>query len=124
MRSAASIKRSNDKRRADRAANPALRKKQSDWQRDYMRRFRAEKPAEYIAKARRYSGKPEPTRVDPGHCECCGRLPRGRYGMCLDHDHDSGAFRGWLCHPCNRALGLLGDTLPDVLKLVGYLKRC
>ena len=37
-------------------------------------------------------------------CERCGRLPttlgtRGR-GLSLDHCHETGAFRGWVCTSC------------------------
>ncbi len=32
----------------------------------------------------------------------------------LDHDHVSKDFRGWLCHPCNKGLGLFKE---DTLKL-------
>ena len=36
-------------------------------------------------------------------CELCGRVATGR-GLSEDHDHATGAHRGWLCHRCNRAL--------------------
>lgn len=32
----------------------------------------------------------------------------------IDHNHDSGEFRGVLCKTCNRALGMFSDN-PDVL---------
>lgn len=38
----------------------------------------------------------------PG-CELCGMVPKTR-GLQWDHDHRTGAHRGWLCHRCNRAL--------------------
>lgn len=36
-------------------------------------------------------------------CELCGNEPKSR-GLSEDHDHKTGAHRGWLCHRCNRAL--------------------
>jgi hypothetical protein len=32
-------------------------------------------------------------------------------------------MRGWLCDPCNIAIGNLGDTLEGVLKAVEYLRK-
>jgi len=67
---------------------------------------------------RKYLYGPLP-RPEPKNCECCGRVPPK--GMQVDHDHVTGKFRGWLCGPCNRALGLLGDNIEGVLKLLSYL---
>ena len=44
-------------------------------------------------------------------------------GFHLDHDHVTGAFRGWLCARCNRVLGALGDTAEGVRKLLRYIER-
>lgn len=68
-------------------------------------------------------GCPEPTRPCPELCECCGRPPSPKRVLALEHCHETGKFRGWLCHRCNTALGLLGDTLADAKKLVAYLER-
>jgi Recombination endonuclease VII len=66
---------------------------------------------------------PVPTRVCPERCECCGGLPNGKKSLALDHCHFTGVFRGWLCIRCNRAIGMLGDTLESVRKAVAYLER-
>ncbi len=34
--------------------------------------------------------------------------------LCVDHCHETGKIRGFLCNCCNRAMGLLGDN-PEVL---------
>lgn len=44
-------------------------------------------------------------------CAIC----REKKKLCIDHDHDTGAFRGLLCHRCNSAIGLL-DESPKVIK--------
>lgn len=46
-----------------------------------------------------------------------------RTGWSLDHCHNTGKFRGWLCHACNRALGSFQDDLNIVKKAVEYLKN-
>lgn len=54
-------------------------------------------------------------------CECCGK-PVTRNWQ-LDHDHETGEFRGWLCKQCNTGLGNLGDTLESIEKAKAYLIR-
>lgn len=38
----------------------------------------------------------------------------------VDHDHKTGKIRGLLCTPCNRGIGLLGDS---VQRAVAYLEK-
>jgi len=54
-------------------------------------------------------------------CDCCGK-PVYRNWQ-LDHCHDTGEFRGWLCKQCNTGLGNLGDTLKSLKLAVEYLER-
>jgi hypothetical protein len=59
-------------------------------------------------------------RPCPDHCEICGGRPKE---ICFDHCHQTGKFRGWLCHQCNQILGLSGDS-PDLLRqLAHYLEK-
>lgn len=61
-----------------------------------------------------------------GCCACCGSTePRGKgeQTFAVDHDHETGQLRGILCHPCNRAIGLLGDTAEGVRKALLYLTQ-
>ena len=59
-----------------------------------------------------------------------GRQGRGTHqGICAicrrdtllvwDHDHATGAFRGWLCNSCNRGLGHFGDD-SVLLRMAAY----
>jgi Recombination endonuclease VII len=68
-------------------------------------------------------GLPEPTRPRPEFCESCGGPPNGNGVLHLDHCHETGKFRGWLCATCNMGLGKLGDNIAGVLNIVGYLDR-
>jgi hypothetical protein len=68
---------------------------------------------------RRRRGFPEPTRPKPRLCEAgCGRPARD-----LDHCHLTHAFRGWLCHQCNVALGMARDQPALLRALADYLER-
>lgn len=72
---------------------------------------------------RKYRGLPDPPYPPPGVCECCGvDKPSGRGGWHLDHNHETGEFRGWLCSKCNGGIGLLGDCVNGVKKALNYLE--
>lgn len=42
--------------------------------------------------------------------------------LVVDHDHQTGAVRGLLCHNCNRALGLLQDSINYLRSAAKYLE--
>lgn len=41
----------------------------------------------------------------------------------LDHDRQTGKFRGGLCRQCNAALGKLGDNIAGVQRALAYLRK-
>lgn len=41
----------------------------------------------------------------------------------MDHDHETGEFRGWLCLSCNRALGFFHDSPSALLAAYEYLVK-
>jgi hypothetical protein len=59
-----------------------------------------------------------------GVCKLCatppGVNPRQKR-LCKDHDHATGKIRGLLCDKCNRALGMLGDNVDSIAKVLIYL---
>lgn len=69
------------------------------------------------SKIRKQLHKDAPPR--PEVCECCKKVPRK---WCLDHDHKTDKFRGWLCDKCNTGIGKLGDDLKGVKMAVKYLE--
>jgi hypothetical protein len=58
-------------------------------------------------------------RVRPDVCEVCAEPSTRR--LAFDHCHDKGHFRGWICHRCNLALGLVKDSPAILRKLADYL---
>ena len=58
-------------------------------------------------------------RVD--WCCACGRAGDEVGGLAVDHDHDTGQVRGVLCHSCNTALGLLGESDDRINGLHAYM---
>lgn len=43
--------------------------------------------------------------------------------LAIDHCHETGRFRGFLCTLCNTGLGALGDTLESLGKAMKYLSN-
>ena len=44
-------------------------------------------------------------------------------GWCIDHDHVTEKFRGFLCHDCNKALGFFKDNTKLLESAINYLKK-
>jgi hypothetical protein len=61
-----------------------------------------------------------PGDIKSGACEICSRVFEK---LVLDHCHDTGLIRGWLCRNCNLGMGLLGDSQDGLLNAVAYLKK-
>lgn len=41
----------------------------------------------------------------------------------VDHCHSTGKVRGLLCTKCNRALGMVNDSIETVLRMAEYLRK-
>jgi hypothetical protein len=67
------------------------------------------------------SGLPRPTRPKPSCCEWPGCAKSA--GLALDHCHDTGLFRGWLCRDHNLGLGRIGDNASALRAGLDYLAR-
>jgi hypothetical protein len=65
-----------------------------------------------LARAR----KDAPTK--PEQCQCCHKRT---CHLVVDHDHQTGDFRGWLCRNCNQGIGKLGDNIDCIVKALNYL---
>lgn len=62
-----------------------------------------------------------PTKPELGTpCRLCGRKDQQ---LVFDHCHETLKHRGWLCNSCNKGIGLLGDTVEKLKKVVLYLEE-
>lgn len=71
--------------------------------------------------------------TDPNyHCPICNKTEEelktnnrwnDRSVWCLDHDHHTLAFRGWICNNCNIAIGRLHDDPTIAYNAYKYLNR-
>ena len=70
-------------------------------------------PDEYAAKL----------AAQDGRCAICGTTDPGRRSefFPIDHDHQTGATRGLLCHDCNLSLAGFGDDPDRLLAAAMYL---
>jgi hypothetical protein len=63
--------------------------------------------------------------IEQGHelvCAICGKPENGPQ-LCVDHDHESGKLRGFLCHQCNIGIGMFGDSPGRLAAAADYLRR-
>lgn len=104
-----------ERKRAYAGANrEKVRERNRAWRKANLERARGNE--------RRSKGLPIPQRPAPDSCECCGGPP-GKKGLAIDHCHETGAFRGWLCTNCNTGIGKLGDDIAGVVRAVEYLTK-
>ena len=41
----------------------------------------------------------------------------------IDHDHNTDSFRGFLCHNCNRGIGVFQDSVIRLQRAIEYLNK-
>jgi hypothetical protein len=66
-----------------------------------------------------------------GKCATCGgtetagrKSGRGVADVfVVDHSHKTGKVRGLLCHRCNRAMGVIGDNIYTLQRMIEYLNN-
>lgn len=61
-----------------------------------------------------------------GFCDICNCPPEDRDSkgrLCIDHDHETGKFRGLICRKCNLALGNMDDNAAWLRQAAEYLEN-
>lgn len=66
-------------------------------------------------------------------CDICGGIDTAgskqnkylgkQYSLVMDHNHQTGKFRGMLCNHCNRGLGNFKDNINYLKLAIEYLKN-
>ncbi len=108
--------------------------KRRETNREYQRRYRERHRLDPTrqAAARRVNRrdwapgeheKAEASRASTMSCESCGGPPSSKHGWVADHCRTTGRFRGSLCHGCNVALGMLGESADRAERLAAYIRR-
>ena len=90
--------------------------------REYNARWKARHPGreQEVKYRHRYGVELSEIRAKPVVCDICAK-PHKK--IVLDHCHVSGEFRGWLCDPCNIALGNVGDNVLILERMISYLQE-
>lgn len=55
-------------------------------------------------------------------CAICGVGFAEPSNGCVDHNHETGAVRGLLCHQCNSAIGYFRESIESMKKAITYLE--
>lgn len=78
------------------------------------------------AKARReYEEKhPRPQIGEEFHCPVCDRttIVQQNRDVNLDHSHETGEIRGWVCNRCNTGIGNLRESVPILKRAIKWIK--
>ncbi len=58
-------------------------------------------------------------------CPICGKgsIPGITANLVIDHDHETGKARDWLCDSCNTGLGRFKDKIELLEIAIEYLKK-
>jgi hypothetical protein len=76
----------------------------------------ARRNSKIIGDLRKVTAKPEKSHI----CPICEQAEQQ---WCLDHDHKTNTFRGWLCQKCNRGLGNFNDDVGRMMRALKYLEE-
>lgn len=104
--------------------NRQYRKRHPEKGRAYFASWAKRNPRHYVKRA--YGITPqawsELFEAQGRRCAICETTEAGR-GWHTDHDHQTKAIRGILCHGCNTALGLFKDSTERLRAAAEYLVR-
>jgi len=58
-------------------------------------------------------------------CPICGRKREiwHKNQICLDHNHETGEIRGYICGDCNASIGRIGENIETLERAILWLKK-
>lgn len=62
-------------------------------------------------------------KAQHGKCAICGKQPKGKRPLAVDHNHHTQAIRGLLCDACNIGIGMLQEDVVVLKAAIGYLEE-
>ena len=67
---------------------------------------------------------PQPPMGKSFHCPICDRIIIRQYknDVVLDHFHDTGEIRGWICRMCNNSMGMMEDNVSILKRAIKWLQ--
>ena len=80
------------------------------------------KPHEAMRRKFRLTESEYETLMSNDNCQICDR-DISNEKKCIDHCHYKEKIRGVLCNNCNTALGLIGDNVSTLSRMIDYLSR-
>lgn len=117
-------------------SDPLLLDKKRQYQRAYVTKYRDRINVQARNKARERSVEIRLLRkglsIDlvkhveshSGKCDICGGEPDGRWKtLAIDHNHETGAYRGMLCTNCNRGIGHFKENEETMRRAITYLRH-
>ena len=109
--------------------NSCLTKSHKSWvidNQDKVREYRSRDPWTIVKRCSRHGISPEQLidKYESQSCKCsiCKKSIE-LSDSAIDHNHETGEFRGVLCKTCNRALGLFKDNTEILMSAYQYLKK-
>lgn len=66
---------------------------------------------------------PPPPMGKPFHCPVCDHkiIRQFKNDVVLDHSHETGEIRGWICRMCNNSIGMMNDDVSILKRAIKWL---
>ncbi len=78
------------------------------------------KPHEFMRRKFNLTEQQYAKLMENENCQICNTQLTKK---CIDHCHSTNKIRGVLCNNCNTALGLVGDNISTLQKMIEYLNQ-
>lgn len=126
--------RSKQRRKNNRERCIKLCKEWHEKNRDYVRYYNKKRSGQLAVRCRTSLNQSKHGKIQctasielisafTGICCICG-ISENECGkrLCMDHCHETGSFRGWICDNCNVGLARFKDNINILKKAISYLE--